>query len=81
MVDPFPMLSKFYNNINQLFRHLDFGFTFCCFPGSAAMTLSRPPIPRLLVIFLLGFFFNQTERPTDPISGNAFDTRRKKKGG
>ena len=35
-----------------------------------------PPIPLLLVIFL---FFSV--RPTDPISGNAFDAKRKKKGG
>ena len=37
-----------------------------------------PPIPRLLVIFFRFFF--QSHRPTDPISGNAFDAKRKKKG-
>ena len=37
-----------------------------------------PPIPRLLVIFFKVFF---SIRPTDPISGNAFDAKRKKKGG
>ena len=26
------------------------------------------------------FFFFQSDRPTDPISGNAFDAKRKKKG-
>ena len=36
-----------------------------------------PPIPRLLVIFFKVFF---AIRPTDPISGNAFDAKRKKKG-
>ena len=34
-------------------------------------------ILRLLVIFFKGFFFSI--RPTDPISGNAFDATRKKK--
>ena len=38
-----------------------------------------PPIPRLLVIFFLRFFFSF--RPTDPISGNAFDTKLKKRWG
>ena len=28
-----------------------------------------------------GFFFLKSDRPTDPISGNAFDDKRKKKGG
>ena len=32
-----------------------------------------PPIPRLLVIFI-------SNRPTDPISGNAFNAKRKKGG-
>ena len=30
--------------------------------------------------FLSFFFFFQSDRPTDPISGNAFDAKRKKKG-
>ena len=38
-----------------------------------------PTIPRLLVIFVLVFFF-QSDRPTDPISGNVFDGKRGKKG-
>ena len=35
------------------------------------------PIPRLLVIF---FRFLFSVRPPDPILGNAFDAKRKKKG-
>ena len=34
------------------------------------------PIPRLLLIFDFRFFFSI--RPADPISGNAFDAKRKK---
>ena len=36
-----------------------------------------PPIPRLLVTFFRFFF---PIRPTEPISGNAFDAKRKKRG-
>ena len=38
-----------------------------------------PPIPRLLVNFLFSFLFFSIP-PTDPISGNAFDAKRKKRG-
>ena len=37
-----------------------------------------PTIPCLLVNFFLGFFFSIW--PTDPISENAFDSKRKKRG-
>ena len=37
-----------------------------------------PPIPRLLMIFFRLFFLSI--RPTEPISGNAFEAKRKKKG-
>ena len=37
------------------------------------------PIPRLLVIFVFVLFFSI--RPTDPISGNAFEAKRKKRDG
>ena len=38
-----------------------------------------PPIPILLVIFV--FRFLSSIRPTDPISGNAFEAKRKKRDG
>ena len=36
---------------------------------------TRAPTSRMLMIFFLGFFF--LTRPTDPISGNTFDGKRK----
>ena len=41
-----------------------------------------PPVPRFLVIFFLVVFFVFffSIRPTDPISGNVFDAKRKKGG-
>ena len=34
-----------------------------------------------MIFFFLGVFFFQSDRPTDPISGNAFDAKRKKRWG
>ena len=57
---------------------LIFGFMSCFQAPQQWCWGNRPPIQRLLVIFFLFsffFFFN----PTDPISGNAFDAKRRKK--
>ena len=72
MVDPF-------SHIHQLFHHIDFGFTSCCFPGFTAMMLGyqASDSENAAMIFFLGFFFKI--RPTDPISGNALEGKRKKK--
>ena len=86
MVDPlFPALSKFYNDINQLFRHVDFGddfgFMSCCFQAPKQLCWgTRPPIPKLLCDSLFGCFLFSI-RPSDPKSGKAFDAKRKKKEG
>ena len=54
-------------------------FTLCILLIQICKGVPGPPIPRLLVVvFFLVFFFFQSDRPTDPISGNAFDVKRKK---
>ena len=58
-------------------------FTLCILLIQICKGVPGPHIPRLLVIvfFLVFFFFSirPTDRPTDPISGNAFDVKRKSK--
>ena len=49
---------------------------FQCSPG-----VSRPPIMRRLVFFYYYYYYYFSIWLTDPISGNAYDTKRKKKEG
>ena len=62
-------------------RHVDFVTTPCCFQAPRILCWGTgPPSSRLLFqfyFFIVFFHF----RPTDPKSENAFDNKRKKKGG
>ena len=84
MVWPSPFSSPFFLSVSSPFsfvRHMDFGFTSCCFRGSTAMMLGyQVSNSENAYDFFLGYFFLQSDRPTDPISGNAFDGKRPKRG-
>ena len=76
MVDPLIFLCCL-----PRFCHIGNRFASYCFPGSTAMVLGyQASVSETTCDFFLGFFFFLI-RPTDPISANAFDAKRKKKGG
>ena len=73
-----------YPAVQSMFCHLFSLFTFdfnhaLSFPGSACYYAE---VLGLLVrdfsVFLFGFFSFPTDRPTDPKSGNSFDSKQKK---
>ena len=64
MVDPFSHAVLILPQHPPAFRHIDFGFTSCCFPGSTAMMPGyQASDSENAYDFFLGFFF-QSDRPT-----------------
>ena len=64
VVDSFSDTILILQQHHQLFRHIDFGLTSCCFPGSTAMMLEYQASKSENAVFFLGFFFFQSDRPT-----------------
>ena len=81
MVDPFfPRCLHFATTSAIFFRHIDFGVTSCCFPGSTAMMPGfQASDSENAYEFFFRFFF-QSDRPTQYQETHSTVNKKKKKG-